>query len=102
MKEYDRTNTGTLARAKEKPKSEKHPTHTGSININGVEYWLSAWVKTAGPTAREPGSQFFSLSVKPKDGYPDRQVPKDVPKGTELTEANWDKIDFDDDKAIPF
>jgi hypothetical protein len=29
-------------------------------------------------------------------------VPKDVPKGTELTEANWDKIDFDDDKAIPF
>ncbi len=92
MKEYDRTNTGTLGRAKEKPKSEKHPSYTGSININGVEYWLSAWVKTAGPTAREPGSQFFSLSVKPKD----------VPKGTELTEANWDKIDFDDDKAIPF
>lgn len=101
MKEYDRTNTGTLGKARER-KSDKHPEYTGSLNINGVEYWLSAWVKTAGPNAKEPGSKFFSLSVKPKDGYPDRQVPKDVPKGVELTEANWDKIDFDDDKAIPF
>ena len=97
MKQFDRTNTGTLGRAKEKPKSEKHPTHTGSININGVEYWLSAWVKTAGPTAREPGSQFFSLSVTPKDGFPNRKPP---PKG-ELTEANWATAEMKDDQ-IPF
>lgn len=97
MKQFDRTNTGTLGRVKEKPKSEKHPTHTGSININGVEYWLSAWIKTAGPTAREPGSQFFSLSVTPKDGFPDRKPP---PKG-ELTEANWATKPLDESE-IPF
>lgn len=101
MKEYDRTNTGTLGKNRNR-KTDKHPEYTGSININGVEYWLSAWVKTAGDRAPEPGSKFFSLSVKPKDGYPDRSVPKDVPKGNGLTEENWDKIDFDDDKAIPF
>jgi len=99
VKEYDRTNTGTLGRVKETPKSEKHPTHTGSININGVEYWLSGWVKVAGPTAKEPGSKFLSLSVKPKDGLP---AARPAPKANEVSEDNWDKIDFEDDKVIPF
>ena len=96
MKQYDRTNTGTLGKNKNR-KSDKHPEYTGSLNVGGVEYWLNAWVKTAGPTAKEPGSKFFSLSIKPKDGFPDRKPP---PKD-ELTEANWATAEMHDDK-IPF
>ena len=96
MKQFDRTNTGTLGKAKQRP-TDNHPEYTGSLNVGGVEYWLNAWVKTAGPTAKEPGSKFFSLTIKPKDGFPDRKPP---PKG-ELTEANWATAEMHDDK-IPF
>lgn len=57
---YDNTNKGTLGR-NDRATSDSHPSHKGSINIEGVEYWLSAWVKES---AR---GKFFSLSVKPKD-----------------------------------
>jgi hypothetical protein len=43
---------------------DTHPDFSGSINVDGREYWLSAWIKE-----RKDGSgRFFSLSVKPKDG----------------------------------
>jgi len=96
VKQFDRTNTGTLGRNKNR-KNDKQPEYKGSINIGGVEYWLSGWVKTAGDNAPEPGSKFFSLSVTPKDGFPDRKPP---PKG-ELTEANWATAEMHDDQ-IPF
>jgi len=59
---YDNTNKGILGRNKRKEK-DTHPDHSGSINIEGVEYWLSAWIKTNNST----GEKFFSLSVKPKE-----------------------------------
>jgi hypothetical protein len=58
--EYDNTNRGVLFRAKER-KSDKHPEYSGSVNIEGVEYWLDGWVKDG------KSGKFFSLSVKPKD-----------------------------------
>ena len=60
MTEYDNTNRGVLFRAKER-KSVKHPEYSGSINIQGVEYWLDGWIKDG------KSGKFFSLSVKPKD-----------------------------------
>ncbi len=61
---YDNTNTGALFRAKEQ-KTDKHPGYTGTINIEGVEYWLSGWVKES-----EKAGKYFSLSVKRKDEKP--------------------------------
>lgn len=61
---YDNTNTGALFKAKEQ-KTDKHPGYTGSINVEGKEYWLSGWVKEA-----KSGEKFFSLSVKAKDEKP--------------------------------
>jgi hypothetical protein len=58
---YDDTNRGALFAAKERP-SDKHPTHTGKLNVEGREYWLSAWVSEA-----KSGQKYFSLRVKPKD-----------------------------------
>ena len=61
MSNYDNTNRGALFR-NERRESDNHPEYTGSINVDGTDYWLSAWVKEG-----KSGSKFFSLSVKPKD-----------------------------------
>jgi uncharacterized protein (DUF736 family) len=53
-------NSGSLFRNDRKEK-ETHPDYTGSALIAGVEYWLSAWVKTS-----KEGKKFFSFSYKPK------------------------------------
>jgi hypothetical protein len=60
---YDNTNKGIFGRNDRKTQ-DTHPDFSGSINIEGREFWLSGWIKE-----RKDGSgRFFSLSVKPKDG----------------------------------
>ena len=88
MPQYDNTNSGLLAR-NERKESEKHPDLTGTINIEGKEYWLSAWSKR-GKSGKLEGKPFFSISVKPKDAQHER------PK----TLAEQSPDEFNDD--IPF
>ena len=59
--EYDNTNRGVLFR-NDKKESEKHPDFTGSIDVGGVDHYLSGWIKES-----KQGKKFFSLSVKAKD-----------------------------------
>lgn len=40
---------------------ENHPDYTGTIKINGQEFYLSAWLKDGSK------GKFFSMSAKPKD-----------------------------------
>lgn len=47
---------GSLFKNDRKEK-ETHPDYKGSININGVEHWLSGWIKRGAKGA------FLSLSV---------------------------------------
>jgi hypothetical protein len=60
-KDYDNTNSGVLFKNTEKTK-EKDRDYNGSINVDGREFWLSAWIKVS-----KNGSKFMSLSVKPKE-----------------------------------
>ena len=53
-------NSGTLGK-NDKPKNENSPTYTGKAEIEGVEYWINAWVKEG------PSGKFFSLSFKAKE-----------------------------------
>ena len=63
MAEYDqRNNSGTLGRNKNKTQ-QNHPDHRGSCTIDGVEYWVSAWVKQNNGTQEK----FFSLAFTKKD-----------------------------------
>lgn len=64
---YDNTNSGILSKNKRKEK-ETHADYTGSINVGGVHFWLSAWLKTGREGTKLAGERYFSLSVKPKDG----------------------------------
>jgi hypothetical protein len=81
--QYDNTNKGVLFRNDRKTQ-DSHPTHSGSINIDGKEFWLSAWVKDGNK------GKFFSLSVKPKDAAPQQAKAQAAPQ----------QDHFDDD--IPF
>lgn len=58
-------NSGSMSRNKRKEK-DTHPEFTGSAEIDGVPYWISAWVKEG------RDGKFFSLSFKPKEGMDER------------------------------
>jgi hypothetical protein len=60
-KTYDNTNRGVLF-INDRKEQDNHPDRKGSINVDGKEYWLSAWNKE---TAK---GDTISLSVTPKDG----------------------------------
>lgn len=85
---YDNTNSGMLARNERKQK-DTHPDFTGSINVEGREYWLSGWVKEGKPNSRMAGKKFFSLSVRAKDEQREEAPP-----------PAQQQPEFDDD--IPF
>ena len=63
---YDNTNRGTLGRNKRREK-DTHPEFKGKCNIEGVEYWISGWVRESN------GEKFFSLSFQPKDAQPQQE-----------------------------
>lgn len=61
-KQYDNTNRGALFRNEEK-KSDKHPDYSGSLNVDGAEFFLDAWINEAAS-----GRKFMSVSIKAKTG----------------------------------
>ncbi len=68
--EYDNTNRGTLFKNTRQRDGKKDPEYAGSINVEGVEYWLDAWLNTA----KKDGKKFFGLKVRPKN--PDQAPPQ--------------------------
>jgi len=71
---YDDTNRGVLFK-NDRKESDKHPDYRGQINVNGEEFWLSAWIKSS-----EKG-KFMSLSVQPKEDKPKASKPaKEQPR----------------------
>ena len=48
MTEYDNTNSGALFKNDEKDETHPNwPDYNGSIDVEGNEYWIKAWLKTA-------------------------------------------------------
>lgn len=66
---YDNTNSGALFK-NQKKETDKHPDYQGMINADGVDYWLSAWIKEG------KSGRYMSLSIKPKESKPRKQAPK--------------------------
>lgn len=61
-KEFDNTNSGALF-TNDRKETDKHPDFNGSLNVGGVDYWISGWKKKS-----NAGKNFVSLSVSPKNG----------------------------------
>ena len=59
-KQFDNNLRGVLFK-NDRKESENHPDYKGSCEINGAEFWLSAWIKTG-----EKG-KFMSLSFSAKE-----------------------------------
>jgi hypothetical protein len=66
MTEYDNTNRGSIWKNDDK-REDKHPDFKGSLNVNGVEFWVSAWKRKEGASPKSPA---LSFSVKPKEEKP--------------------------------
>lgn len=79
-KQYDNTNSGFLGKNDRKNK-DSQPDITGSLNVEGREYWLNGWKNAKG----------YGLRIKPKD------APAERPKETAAEAA---AKDFSDD--LPF
>lgn len=72
-RDYDNTDRGALFKNQDKEK-DTHPDYKGTINVGGVEYWLSAWLKES-----QKGVKYMSLSVKAKEERQSRR--RDEPPG---------------------
>ena len=62
MSDYDNSNRGVLFKNDRKVEGDKKPEYTGSLNVDGVEFFLDAWLKVG-----KSGAKFMSVSVKRKD-----------------------------------
>jgi hypothetical protein len=61
-----RENSGVLFK-NDRKQSEHSPDYTGAINVGGVEYQISGWIKQGAK------AKFMSLAIKPKNAESDRQ-----------------------------
>ena len=99
MSQYD--NRGAIwMNAKTK---ESQPDFTGSILVDGKDYFLSGWKRKADANPKSPA---LSLAVTVKDNQPHTQAPQ---QSTQMAEAKaamseWDKGPSDGfgDDDIPF
>lgn len=79
--DYDNNNTGALFK-NDKDGNEKRPDYRGSAEVNGVQYWVSAWIRDK----KDGSGKFMSLAFEAKDKPASRPAPS-----TEI-----------DDDSIPF
>jgi hypothetical protein len=62
MENQKRDNDGVLFKNDRKT-SDTFPDYKGSATVNGIELWVSAWIKTP----KAGGNKFLSLAFKPKE-----------------------------------
>jgi len=89
---FDNTNRGQFW-GNEKKETETHPDFKGSINVEGVEYWLSAWKRKPGANPKSPA---VSISIQKKD-----DVHKQGVDNASQAAQGSNTPDFDD-SSIPF
>jgi hypothetical protein len=66
-------NSGALfkADAAKKRDNPKRPDYEGSAEVDGVDYWISAWLKEG------KSGKFMSLAFKPKEQRKSNREPGD-------------------------
>jgi hypothetical protein len=96
---FDNTNRGSIWPNKKKRPDKQDADFTGSLNVNGVEYWVNAWKRKEGASADAPS---LSFTVRPKDTQADQPAPttqRSAPKRPDPISSGRN-ADMDDD--IPF
>jgi hypothetical protein len=70
-KAYDNTNRGALFRTEKEKENETDRDYSGSLNVNGTEFWISGWIKTSAK-----GTKYLSLAIKQKDAAKETNKPE--------------------------
>lgn len=76
MSNFDNTNRGAMFKNQRKEEGDRKPEYTGNVNVEGVDYFLDAWIKTSAA-----GQKFMSVSVKRKDMQGGQSTPPPAPQG---------------------
>lgn len=63
MSQYDKNLTGVLFK-NDKDGNEKRPDYKGSAEIEGVQYWVSAWIREGAK------GKFMSMKYERKEQQP--------------------------------
>ena len=63
MAEYDNNLSGVLFK-NDKDGNEKRPDYKGSAEIDGVHFWISAWIREGAK------GKFMSMKYERKEGQP--------------------------------
>jgi hypothetical protein len=87
MTEYDKTNTFVLF-VNDKKGNDKAPDRSGTLNVDGVEFYIDGWLKQG------KNGAFLSGRIKAKRAAPG-------PRGL-AHEDNGTKAQRDADEDIPF
>lgn len=94
QRQFDETDRGVLFR-NDRKSHDNQPDYKGQVNIGGVEFWLSAWIKEG------KKGKFMSLSVSAKEEARPAAKPAARPKD-ERYRAGQPATSFDDPEDVPF
>ena len=83
--QYDNTNSGAIF-VNDKGDNPKRPDRKGSINVEGVDYWISGWIR------EKEGKPYMSLKVERKENQGQAQSAK--PQAAPVA--------IDDNDEVPF
>jgi len=97
MATYDNTNRGIVGKNERKEK-DTHPDIKGSINVEGVEFWLDGWMKEK----NDGSGKFYSLSVKRKEQQAAPAPAFKKPSQDGARARQLPPQDFEDVSDIPF
>jgi len=84
MTEYDNSNRGALWPNDKYQPDTTQPRFKGNLDVDGVEYWVSAWTERVEPGSNRPS---IKLSIKRKDEAKARELP--APGEHELDDIPW-------------
>lgn len=93
--EFDNNNRGVLFKNDRKGK-DTHPDYKGSCEVEGEEFWLSAWIKTG------QKGKFMSLSFTAKDVPANPPAREPVKQTRDQQRAHAQGFDSYDDEPPPF
>lgn len=94
----DNTNRGAIWKNKKKEK-DTHPDFTGSLNVDGTEYWVNAWRRKDDAPETAPA---LSFSVRPKDAPQQPISQRAMPKGPRYSDDRITTGRRDLDDEVPF
>jgi hypothetical protein len=115
MSNYDNSNRGSVWKNEDR-KSDSHPQFKGSAEVDGVEYWVSGWLRKPAANPKAPAMNFsFSVKENQPHSQPPQQRPTNqnangsqkspyanTPHGNSQAPQQQGGFDTDFDDDIPF